>query len=201
MKDVGPATEDEMVLAFVQAEIDADQWQESYAQALLEKGKQRTLVLRPSLASAEENAERITLLGRVRGYRQNAMLFTGFPNDVVWRRVLADSADLGAMQFANLFRVEGARELLQLAENTRAVATAAGNVHKIENETSRRVRGAIKAIGAGQPHPSLIAVTHHSGALILLEGHTRATAHAFLNTPEINILVGSSPGMNGWFFY
>lgn len=27
MKDVGPATEDEMVLAFVQAELDADRWQ------------------------------------------------------------------------------------------------------------------------------------------------------------------------------
>jgi hypothetical protein len=167
MKDVGPATEDEMVLAFVQAEIDADRWQESYAQALLGMGKRRTLVLSPSLASAEENAERIDLLGRVRGYRQNTMLFSGFPNGVVWRRVLADSADFGAMQFANLFRVEGARELLQLAENTRAVAIAAANVHKIENETSRRVRSAIRAIEAGQPHPSLIAVEHRTGALIL----------------------------------
>lgn len=164
-------------------------------------GKRRTLVLRPSLASAEENAQRIALLGRVRGYRRNIMLFSGFPNDVVWRRVLADSSDLGIMQFANLFRVDGARELLQLAENTRAVAIAAGNVHKIENETSRRVRSAIRAIEAGQPHPSLIAVEHDAGALILLEGHTRATAHAFLKTPEVDILVGSSPGMNGWFFY
>jgi hypothetical protein len=74
-------------------------------------------------------------------------------------------------------------------------------VNLIDNEASLGVRGVITALRAGKTFPPLIAAEGTQGELILIEGHTRATAHAFLQTPEVEFFVGSSPLISRWAFY
>lgn len=79
MQELGPATEHEMVLAFLQAEVDSPRWTHLYAAMLQQLGATRDLVDHADLTRDEENLRRIQLLAGVRGYRMNAALFRGFP--------------------------------------------------------------------------------------------------------------------------
>jgi hypothetical protein len=59
-----------------------------------------------------------------------------------------------------------------------------------------------KAVAAGQRYPELITVEASDGALILVEGHTRATAYVVAALPEpVACFVGSSRRMRIWAFY
>jgi hypothetical protein len=54
----------------------------------------------------------------------------------------------------------------------------------------------------GKRYAELIGVDGQSGNIILMEGHTRATAYALAQLPDrIECIVGSSPSMSQWAFY
>jgi hypothetical protein len=62
--------------------------------------------------------------------------------------------------------------------------------------------GMAQAVADGAWFPPLILVTTGtSGALVVLEGHVRLTAYMMCPDrlpPELEVLVGSSPGAAGW---
>jgi len=62
MIERGPATEDEMVLAFLRAEIDSSRYDEFIATALVRLGFTRRLIDQPDLTDGPENAGRKKLL-------------------------------------------------------------------------------------------------------------------------------------------
>ena len=93
---IGPATEHEMVLAFLKAEIDSPRYEQVYRQKSSALGFSRTqLIESADLHNDRQNMERIKLLGEVRGYGANSYLFPGFPNDVSWQRVRLSNQKLG----------------------------------------------------------------------------------------------------------
>src|SRR5713101_2114114 len=99
MIEVGPVTEDEMVLAFLQAEIDASRYRDFYNACLAVLGFERILIDKPDLNDPVANEARKRLLQGARGYGSNTALFTGFPTDVRWRRVVLDPRDFEAMRY------------------------------------------------------------------------------------------------------
>src|SRR5437588_4675892 len=102
MIEIGPATENEMVLAFVQAEIDSARFGPIYTGILSNSGINReSLIDRADLNSAKDNWMRKELLKRVRGYGNDSLLFRGFPNSVQWRRVGLEAADWEMVTYAN----------------------------------------------------------------------------------------------------
>lgn len=97
MIEQGSVTENEMVLAFLQAEIRSSRYGSIIQQTLAQVGLKDSLIESPNLSDAVENAQRRSLLA-YRGYPRRG-LFTRFPLDVEWRWVDLESSDLQAIRY------------------------------------------------------------------------------------------------------
>lgn len=214
MKELGPATENDIVLAFVQAEIDSARYGELYSGTLLNSGLDRqSLVDAPNLRSARDNLVRRDLLRAIRGYPSGTLLFTGFPTNVLWRRTTIMPDEFRILKYAKYPSWEalsgGSRLVVDGARNVAVQIVVRGpdanSIAQIEREIAdgkRNITAVANEIKNGKRYPPLIAVEDEGGFLILIEGHTRATAYALAQVNEpIEILVGSSPDMMNWVFY
>lgn len=203
MLSIGAATEHEMVLAFVKAEIDSPRYSQIYRQKITAFGFSRThLIESADLHNDRQNTERIKLLREVRGYGANLYLFRGFPNDASWQRVRIDRRELKHLKYANH------QAWVTLSNGTRLVRDGARNIDHIqvaENATVKindSIKAVAEALRNGQSYPELIAVSGPSDDLILVEGHTRATAYVVSGYSQpVTLLVGTSARMSQWAFY
>ena len=196
MIDLGPATNEQMVLAFVRAEIDSSRFGRCYRDFLEATRMSRGLIDNADLGSSAENAARVALLRACRGY-PDRNLFQGFPADVDWRLLEFDAEDLSHLKYANY------SDWIALSGGTRRVIDGAANVQ--QSSDKRRVEpilGMAARLKAGDKFPELIAVREGEQDFVLLEGHARATAYAIVR-PEHNLqaIVGSSPTIATWAFY
>jgi hypothetical protein len=196
MIERGPATEDEMVLAFLRAEIDSSRYDEFIATALVRLGFTRRLIDEPDLTDGPENAGRKRLLA-FRGYESREALFTGFPSDVRWRRVAFEAADFETLRYANY------KTWVELSEGTRLVSVGVRSFLQCPDDPGTyQINGIAAALRNCHRFPPLIAIEGADLSLILVEGHSRATAYMLENrTAEVEALVGSSPAMHRWAFY
>jgi hypothetical protein len=197
--DVREATEREVVLAFLRAEIDSPRFADKYVLAIRQLGEDRgRLIDDANLKDDRACRARRQLLGIVRGFGQNAYLFQGFPADVEWKLVEVPVAEFGRLKYANH------PTWIQLSAGTRLVVDGARNVDKIATGENANVN--IQAVGDlvsnGREYPELIAVESGDGFFILVEGHTRATAYALVGKPVVvRVFIGSSQSMKTWAFY
>jgi hypothetical protein len=193
--ELGPATEDEMIAAFLRAEIDASRYDEYISNPLTKMGFTRRLIDQPNLANASENRARKTLLN-YRGYSQRKLLFDGFPFDATWRRVRLDQHDLRALRYANH------KTWNELSDGKRLVSVGALNFpQRPDNPETYQINGIAAAVRKGIRFPELIAAQDNDGALILIEGHSRATAYLIEGCATVEALVASSQSMQEWIFY
>lgn len=199
MRDLSPATEDAVVLAFLQAEIDSARFGPLYATLLSNSGLERgSIVDRPNLQSDRENRIRRELLTAVRGYGNRTLLFKGFPQNVTWRKVAIETEDADKLKYANY------ETWVQLSGGSRFVVDGAKRVEAIQvgENANENIKAVADDLRAGKRYPELIAVESEGGFLILVEGHTRATAYVLARIAEpIEVFVGSSPQIKLWAFY
>src|SRR6266852_5698589 len=103
MIELGPATEDEMVPAFLRAEVESSRFGGRYPSHFANFGQfefdQRVLIDAPDLHSDQQNAIRWWILAAERGYGIGLSLFTGFPYDVAWRRVALQPTDFWRLRY------------------------------------------------------------------------------------------------------
>jgi hypothetical protein len=196
MIECGPATEDEMIAAFLRAEVDSPRWNDYVKAGLVVLGSERSLIDAPDLSDSLQNGLRRRLLG-YRGYHRRDLLFTGFPSDVTWRRVYLEAHDLENMQYI------AHSNWSELSNGTRLVSFGARNLHRYSSdERFQQIIPIAEAVRAGNRFPPLIAVQHQEGHLVLIEGHSRATAYVMAGSVETaEAFVGSSPSMSNWPFY
>ena len=195
MIDRGPATEDEMISAFLRAEIYATRYPQLH-NFLRQLGINRSVVDKPNPADPAENTARRTLL-QYRGYCSREFLFARFPFDVEWRRVLLEPRDFETMRYAKH------PTWTILSGGTRLVIDGARNFSQrpVTPDTDHIIPIA-EAIRSGEHFPELIAVTATDGSLILVEGHSRGTAYVLEQyRGTVEALVGSSESMPSWAFY
>jgi len=199
MRELGATTAQAMVDAFVRAELGSPRFGPVFVEQLKRRGG--TLA---TLWNDEQSGLRVALLGDVRGYGRNAYLFTGFPADTQWRTVeLHQPQDWDAIRYANhptWNEVSGGSRLVgDGAANVSIVPVGDAN-HSINDA----VLSLVEKIAAGAAFPELIAVeaADAQGSLVLVEGHTRATAYVRAGgLYPARILVGTSAGMSGWAFF
>lgn len=204
MRRLGPSSANEMIAAFVAAEIDSARFGTHYAQLLAQLGKTRAILDHPDLTSADENRVRHVLLQRVRGYRTTA-LFAGFPDEVSWHRISLEVGELGDVRYANH------ETWTRLSAGSRLIRDGASNLGTIQVvEAGKNINEGIEAVRArveaGRRFPDLIAFGKRlrTGDIVLAEGHTRATAYvaARAGVPdEILVIAAVSPRMERWAFY
>jgi hypothetical protein len=201
MIEVRPATSDEMVLAFLRAEIDSPSERGNlFTGALTRISADRSLLIdRGDVTYAQQNAARRSVLGMVRGYGRNEWLFRGFPDHTGWRLVKATPDEIRGFKYVN--HQEG---WARISGNSRLVADGTKNLDDAQNaDIMRNVSGIAARLRRGDRFPALIAVQCIGRTdLVLVEGHTRATAYALTGMPnDIDVLIGTSPHMNLWVFF
>jgi hypothetical protein len=202
MDDLGGATEDQVVLAWLQAEIESPDFQ-AYIIGNPPNPANLSTALKaarsPDLRNDEQNTFRRELIGSVYGFGQGKGSFEGLGNDIVWHRFKLTAEEVGEMFYA---RRSGPWQLL--APVTRKVAEGATNVgHVFSGDSTNMV---VLSLASGICHsdkklPELIALRRPDGVFVLLEGHARATAivleaHRFPN--GMHAYVGDGPSVENW---
>jgi hypothetical protein len=206
MIERGPARECDMVAAFLQAEISSSRYSKLIQPNLEYNGLSRDLIDAPDLENESHNYIRRMLLRAYRGYGANRLLFTGFPSDVSWRFAEIEPQDHGMLFCAN---DKSEKSWVEVSEGTRSVERIAGRIARLagigsapERETADRIRCIQKDLNSGKVMPPLIAVEGENGSLILVEGHSRATAYVDLKWQHrISIVLGRSMTMKFWKYY
>ena len=204
MEDLGGATEDQVILAWLQAEIESPDFQ-AYVIGNPPNPSRLSAVLKaarsPDLKDPAQNQLRRELITAVYGFGQGAGSFQGLGNDIVWRRFRLTTDDVGELLYAR----QGAAWPI-LAPATRKVAEGATNVgHVFTGDQTNMV---VLSLASGLCHsgkkvPEIIALRRPDGAFVILEGHARSTAivleaHRF---PDgVHAYIGDGASVANWFF-
>jgi SAM-dependent methyltransferase len=202
MDDLGAATEDQVILAWLQAEIESPDFQ-AFIIGNPPNPANLSLALKAARSSdlrdQSQNDLRRQIITAVYGFGQGTGTFEGLANDIRWRRMRLTTDEVSEMLYA---RREGAWHLLSPV--TRKVAEGATNVgHIFTGDGTNMV---VLSLASGVCHsekrvPEIIALRRPGGHLVILEGHARATAivleaHRFPN--GLQVYVGEGPSVANW---
>ena len=200
MEDLGAVSDDHVILAWLQAEIESPPFQaylvgdppkpSHLAHAL-------ALARNPDLGSAEHNAERRRIIGR------GALIFAGLEDDISWRQARVSSAEVAAMLYSNRNAT-----WTTLAPATRTVAEGASNAARVYtgDDMNVHILSLARIICHADPAPELspiICLRMPDGRISLLEGHTRATAivlEAHRLPQGVEAFIGESPSIKSWAY-
>lgn len=190
-----PATEDEMVLAFLQAEARSPRFSSIQVDDL-----DPQLLFRPNLGSIGENLLRAQALAKSRGYGKTTFkgsykgkyLFKNFPKDVIWERQELPLTKLKKVLYLNH------PQWKTVSGGSRLLEDGAKNIHTTYlRRLNENVFDVLKALCRREILPEPILVVAGS-KLVCLEGHTRLTAHVIRKDPTVTCFVGSSKSMRKW---
>ena len=204
MEDLGAATEDQVILAWLQAEIESPDFQ-AYIVGNPPNPANLSVALKaarsPDLRDQAQNDLRRQIITSIYGFGQGKGSFEGLANDIAWRRFKLTTDEVAEMFYA---RHEGAWQLLSPV--TRKVAEGATNIgHVFTGDGTNMV---VLSLASGICHsdkkvPEVIALKRPDGRLVILEGHARATAivleaHRFPH--GVQAYVGDGPSVAGWAY-
>jgi hypothetical protein len=198
MRRLRPGSEAEMVALFLRTELPSARWHDALQLQLQRAGLADDVITDPDLGDDAQNQVRLRILTEHRGYATRTGHFDGFPVDVVWDWMAMTPAELADVRYIYydywLELSGGTRRPADAAARIRAGMTPVG-LPKQEHEVLAKAQ----AVADGAAFPPLILVTTGpSGDLVVLEGHARLTAYMLRPDrlpPELEVLVGSSPGM------
>lgn len=205
MDDLGSATENQVILAWLQAEIESVVFQQYLAgeppnpvylaQAL-------RAARSPNLRDPDQNELRRKIIVKTHGFGLGIKSFEGLANDIQWRRARVTSHEVGEMLYAS-----GHPAWTNLAPVTRKVAEGASNVGHVfsGDQTNMLVLALALRIADSNPAPALpevICLRRPDSQLVIMEGHTRATAIMLEahRIPQVNVYVGASPSVASWAY-
>lgn len=195
MKDLGAATEDDMVAAFLRAELMSPRYRSAISELLLGDGAAEEMLTRPDTSDAGANAYRQSVLARYRGYGLDRAVFHGFPSDFAWHRASASLADLRTVRYINW------EYWVSLSGDSRLAEDAAERLRCGEGDATE-FRVIIEAMRGGAVPPELILAGQLDWTgLVVLEGHTRLTAYLLEPTlvgSGVDVLVGRSGSIGDW---
>jgi hypothetical protein len=200
VRNLTPISDDEMIVAFLQAELASPAWE-----GAIRNGADGfrlddlRVITDPNLDDPVEREKRRATLSSYRGYGRNTYAFNTFPDDVEWFRGIASLAEVADMRLMNFPEAE------RLSGGTRIVRDAASNVASVEADTlNGRVLAIAEALNTGAKLQPLITVARTPNDVhVLLEGNTRAIALALRNDPstDIDLIAGYSAAVERWCFF
>jgi hypothetical protein len=204
VEDAGSASEDQVILAWLQAEIESPGFQQ-YLIGDPPNPANLSLALKlarsPNLRDDEQNRMRRQIVANTHGFGMGVGQFQGLANDIKWRRFKMAPGEVGEMLYASR---SGAWTIL--APVSRKVAEGATNVgHIFTGDATNMV---VLSLAYGINHsdkkvPEIIALRRTDGKLVILEGHARATAivlEAQRFGRGVEVYVGDSPSVANWAY-
>jgi hypothetical protein len=194
MRTLEQVTENEMILAFIQAEVDA--WPDRYRASGLEP---EDFGPEADPGDASQNQRRRRALASARGYGQDQFLFRGLPNNVTWYLVVVTAEELGDFRYLNY------PTFVQLTRGSRLVRDGGRDADIVEAEgLSKRILDLAAAVRNGERHPPLIAIASAVDTTpVVLEGNKRASAYVreLPQEEEVEVMLGVSPAASAMHFF
>lgn len=200
MRVLRAASQDEVIAAFLKAEIDSGRFRKYVVSRLSTLGVPDSIVRQPRFNDPRE-AE---LRARVLAYRgwPGTLLFENFPGAVVWTRVALTRAELAETEYPSLDewkRRSPTRLPTPAAAGLRSGALAEPEMRQACRLVSERYR-----LGSEVP-PIIVVSTGLDGRRVVLEGCIRLTAvfweSARGEPDELEAFMGVSDEMDGWRYY
>ena len=206
MEDLGAASDNQVILAWLQAEIESPGFQTYVVGDPPEPAnlsRAMTLARKPDLDNAEQNAARREIIAAAHGFGRGAMIFAGLSDDITWRRVRLTVSDVAAMLYSN--RSAG---WTTLAPGTRTVGEGAAKAARVfsGDDTNMHILSLARTICHAEAAPvlsELICLRLPDGGISVMEGHTRATAivmEAHRLKDGVEAFLGESPSIANWAY-
>lgn len=196
---LGPASEDDMVLAFLRAELDSSRFSRQLLTALADLGFDRTLVDEADLGDPEQNAGRRRVLDEYRGYERRIGLFGGLPKDVSWSWVALTPEELADVRYIHW------DYWLEVSGGSRRPSDAIARMRRQWEDPDDEVRQIADAVARGSlPHEIVVVGRPPGRDLVVLEGHVRLSGLLLrpeLLPSEVRVLLGTSPRIGEWGCY
>lgn len=203
MKIIKKISENEMVTAFLRAEINSKRWQKNILSFLQADKVNRNIVDSPNVMDVDENKYRKSLLGKVRGYGQNSMLFENFPSDILWYEVKLSRSDLEKLQYIDYDYWN------ELSKGTHLVVQGAESVKEgieiFDQSNEQFWAVADKIANKVAMEPPIIVTPPALDKLVVMEGHLRMTSYFLVAKDkalqELTCILGISEGLKNTSFY
>ena len=186
MEIIRQASEDEMVLEFLKAEINTinsgqRNIQNAINSELQRLGKDKKIITEGTIFDGQ-NETRSEILGNSRGYKKNKMLFRNFPSIRQWDFVNLGGRDFEKLKYINL------EKWIKLSNGTRYVVEAAKKIQiNKNNEYNEFIKGTEFIRNGGKFRPPIILTDEKEEELIILEGHNRLTIYMLVLDKEKKI--------------
>lgn len=204
MRTIEPVSEDEMIAAFLRAEVASPRFGAGVLAVLARDGRERAVVDHPNTRDEAENAYRRHLLGETRGFGRDRAdtVFAGFPPNVTWYRATMSRGEIATLEYIAY------DYWIALSGGTRRVGDGAarirggGPVFGVPNDGFWAVADAIR-VGETFPEPIVVS-SDTASRLVILEGHVRLTAYLLRSEalpPALPVIVGYSSRMGQWPLY
>jgi hypothetical protein len=205
VEDLRAATDNEMILAWLQAEIDSPRFAQAYRPLPWETPEDtayiRQIIKLADVGDPAENYIRKMKLALGRGYGLGRFIFAGLTNDITWRRVRFTTDEIGQMLYAN--NVASWRTLAP----TLRVSEGAERVREIrpQDDYVQIIALAQTIHDSDLPPdlPEIICLSRPDGDFSVMEGHSRATAfvmEAAKYGEGVEAYVGSGPSVANWHY-
>jgi hypothetical protein len=182
-------------------EISSDRYAEKIKSLLEELNVDREIVENGDIASTQENALRIEILGRFRGYKRNEELFENFPTKIDWVWTVFDNEDILKIKYMNYSYWNELSNLTGSPLEAAKTILSGKTVYDVPNNNSFATAQKIKE---GYKFPPLIFLTdNNENRYIILEGHGRMTAYGLVPDlfQNISFLLGycEHEELNKWY--
>jgi hypothetical protein len=194
MRVVRDADEDEMILAFLRAEVGSPRWSPHLTACL---GDDLNLIVQPDPTSHQDDQRRKAVLTCYRGFSSRSSLFEGFPETVDWKLLDVTVGELGGFRYG-VKLVASSRPLL--------VRDAASDLGTIADDLAANILAleAVDRRGSRGPDQPIIAVAQGPEEIhVLLEGYSRATVYLRGRDPHesVEVIAGYATDMERWSWF
>jgi hypothetical protein len=210
MRLLRPASEDEVVAAFLRAEADdTGRYRDPIRGHLSSDGEPLDTVARPDLRDPRQNAYRRRLLGEMRGFGRGDGMFIGFPSLVDWYRAALPRDELLEVRYIDdrssddyWVRLSGgSRRPLDAAARIRA---GIGPRWAIEVWDPAGCEAVVSRLCQGSLPELLVATDPGIGRVVAVEGNGRLTSFALFSErlPQaIEVFCAIAEGIDSWGLY
>jgi hypothetical protein len=203
MEIVGPASEDDMVAAFVRAELDSTLFGPMAHDAASALGIRESVLRDGDNRDPAVRDARRKVLAAYRGYTVGTALFTGFPRKVEWVWVTMSHTELQTVRYVN----EREPSWTQHSGGTRVASDAARRALNGELPASftKTLKEMAEGMKAGRAQEPMVFVSKADGSgVVAMEGHKRLTVYLMypdLYSENWAILLGRSDHIARWAYY
>jgi hypothetical protein len=174
MKYIREASEDEMILVFLQGEIKSERFHSQIVSVLDEIKLSTDIIEHADLNKDEENQKRKEILRIFRGYGSNMHLFENYPKVIRWIFAECTKEDIHKIRYINYSYWN------ELSKYTRSPLIAADTIREgkeIYGVSNIPSINGVKYLEEGGTFSPIILLTADNENYTILEGHSRMTVY------------------------